>query len=130
MDPVTHDQMPAVIAEADALIYTPLPDIHMDIALSLKIPEAIAAGCPVVGSRLSVNTRYFGEDGIFAFEPGNVQECVERLKEVYFNEAERQRKIAKAQVMLKDIAWERQAQIYANLLNSLTAGQFKIGSSA
>src|SRR5262245_8653632 len=30
MNPVPHDQMPRIIAEADAMIYTPLPDIHMD----------------------------------------------------------------------------------------------------
>ena len=65
MEPVPHDKMPSVFAAADVMMYTPNPDIHMDIALSLKIPEAIAVGCPIVASRLAVHERYFGEEALF-----------------------------------------------------------------
>ena len=82
MEPVPHERMPATIAAADVMIYTPIPDVHMDIALSLKIPEAIAVGCPIVASRLTVNERYFGEDALFMFEPGNVDECAAKVLEV------------------------------------------------
>lgn len=119
MKPVSHDQMPDIIATADAMIYTPLPDIHMDIALSLKIPEAIAVGCPIVASRLSVHKRYFDEDALFMFEPGNVDECAARVLEVYGNPDEVKAKMTHAKTKLEEIGWEKQAQVYLKLLAAL-----------
>ncbi len=119
MDPVPHDRMPAVIAEADALIYTPVPDIHMDIALSLKIPEAIAVGLPVVASALSVNMRYFGEEALFAFEPGNADQCAAQLLEVYADPAKTAEKVGKAREKLAEIGWDKQAKTYTGLLERL-----------
>jgi glycosyltransferase involved in cell wall biosynthesis len=118
-NPVPHDQMPRVIAEADAMIYTPLPDIHMDIALSTKIPEAIAAGCPIVASRLSVHRRYFDEDALFMFEPGNVDECAARVLEVAVSPDGVREKMAHAKARLEEIGWPKQAQIYLNLLSAV-----------
>ena len=123
MNPVPHDQMPRVIAEADAMIYTPLPDIHMDIALSLKIPEAIAAGCPIVASRLSVHRRYFDEDALYMFEPGDVDECAARVLEVAANPDKVRAKMAHAKAKLEEIGWPKQAQIYLCLIDELTDGR-------
>ena len=119
MKPVPHDEMPAVIADADVMIYTPLPDIHMDIALSLKIPEAVAVGCPVVASRLSVHDRYFDEDLLFMFEPGNVDECAARVLDIYSNPDKVETKIAHARAKLEEISWAKQARAYLRLLAEL-----------
>lgn len=119
MDPVPHDTMPAVIAEADTLIYTPLPDIHMDIALSLKIPEAIAVGLPVVASSLSVNMRYFGEEGLFTYTPGDVDGCAARVLEVYQDKAATAAKIVRAREKLEEISWAKQADVYMKLVREM-----------
>ena len=42
--PVGLEAMPSVMAEADLGVYPALRDIHMDVALSLKIPEMAAVG--------------------------------------------------------------------------------------
>jgi glycosyltransferase involved in cell wall biosynthesis len=119
MNSVPHDAMPGVIAEADALVYAPVPDIHMDIALSLKIPEAIAVGCPVVSSRLSVNTRYFGDDALYVFAPGDHEACAAQLKKVFEDPQLRKRKMAVARVKLEEVAWKKQAAVYLELVNRL-----------
>jgi len=126
MDPVPHEHMPAVIAAADVMIYTPVPDVHMDIALSLKIPEAVAVGCPVVASRLSVNVRYFGEDGLFMFEPGNVDECAERVLEVYRDRDGVRAKIEHARAKLEQISWAKQSQAYKGLLQQVHGGPLQL----
>jgi glycosyltransferase involved in cell wall biosynthesis len=120
MEPVQHHQMPAVIATADVMMYTPTPDIHMDIALSLKIPEAIAAGCPIVASRLSVHERYFGEDALFMFQPGNVDECAAKVFEVYADPARTALKLKHARERLAAIDWGKQSEVYLRLIRSLT----------
>ena len=120
MEPVPHEQMPATIAAADVMIYTPVPDVHMDIALSLKIPEAIAVGCPIVASRLAVNERYFGEDALFMFEPGDVDECAAKVLEVYTDPDKVRAKVETARKKLEEISWDKQAGAYLQLLNELS----------
>ena len=122
LDPVPHERMPSVIASADAMIYTPIPDVHMDIALSLKIPEAIAVGCPIVASRLSVNERYFGEDAMFMFEPGNVEDCAARVLEVFADREATRAKVMHAKSKLEQISWAKQAKAYERLLQDLNGG--------
>ena len=53
MNPVPHDPMSPLIAEADLMIYTPLPDIHMDIALSTKILLVTQSDCNLSTTYLS-----------------------------------------------------------------------------
>jgi glycosyltransferase involved in cell wall biosynthesis len=119
LDPVPHDKMPAVIAHADVSAYTPLPDVHMDIALSLKIPEVIAVGRPLVTSRLSVLQKYFGEDSMFMCQPGNVEDCAAKIVEVYRNPEEARRRAGRAQEALKKLGWHVQSQVYLDILDKL-----------
>ena len=118
LDPVPHHLMPDVIKKADISVYTPLPDAHMDIALSLKIPEVIAMGLPLVTTRLSVLMRYFGEDSLFMCEPGNVDDCAEKILEVYREPDKADVFVKRAKEKLRKIEWESQKLIYLNLIQS------------
>jgi len=120
-EPVSQDQMPMVIAGCDVSVYTPIPDIHMDIALSLKIPEVIAAGKPVVASRLSVLLRYFGEDGLYLFDPGDAEQCADRITDIYMNPLGAKEKVGRAQAALRTIGWGRQKKAYFAIVESLLA---------
>lgn len=119
LEPVPHDSMPDVIKSADVVIYTPLPDVHMDIALSLKVPEAIAVGRPIVASRLSVHLRYFGEDALYLFEPGNVDDCAAKILEVFTDPDGVQRRVKFARAKLDEIAWAKQEAVYLDLVSKL-----------
>ena len=119
LEPAAHDLMPDVLRRADLSVYTPNPDIHMDIALSLKIPEVIAIGRPIVASRLSVLEKYFGEECLFMFAPGNAEECAARIIEVYDRPEEVGVRVKKAQSALEKFSWEKQSQIYLGIINSL-----------
>lgn len=83
LEPVPHHKMPEVIKTADLSVYTPLSDVHMNIALSLKIPKVVAVGKPLVTSKSPVLKRYFGEEALYMFEPGNVDECAKRIVDVF-----------------------------------------------
>lgn len=112
LEPVPHDQMPKIIRDAHVSIYTPLPDIHMDIALSLKIPEVVAIGRPLVTSRLSVLEKYFGEEALFMCEPGNVDDCAAKIFKIY-DKPEEAKQVAKcAQKALYNFRWENQRELY------------------
>lgn len=117
---VPYDQMPEIIQAANLSVYTPLPDVHMDIALSLKIPEVVAVGRPLVTSRLSVLLRYFGKDSFFMCEPGNVDDCAAKILQVYKNPEEARLKTHKAQEALKKFDWEKQKKVYLRLVHELS----------
>lgn len=116
LDPVPHHQMPEIIRDADLSVYTPLKDVHMDIALSLKIPEIIALGKPLVTSRLSVLQRYFGEDSLFMCEPGNVEDCAEKILEVYRNPEEVRLRVERGRNALAKISWKIQKKKYLDII--------------
>jgi peptidoglycan/xylan/chitin deacetylase (PgdA/CDA1 family)/glycosyltransferase involved in cell wall biosynthesis len=120
LDPVPHDKMPDIIREADLSVYTPLPDVHMDIALSLKIPEIVAVGRPLVVSKLSVLKRYFGVDSFFMCEPGDVDDCAAKITQVYQQPEEAQSRVRRAQEALKKFAWDKQTAIYHEIIDNLS----------
>lgn len=121
LDPVPHDEMPDVIKSADILLYTPVPDVHMDIALSLKIPEFMAVGRPVVASRLSVHLRYFGEDAMYMFEPGNFDECARKIAQIYADPDAACKTIRRARAKIEELSWKKQEATYFDLLDGLTS---------
>jgi len=119
LDPVPHDQMPEIIRQADLCVYTPLPDIHMDIALSLKIPEIVAVGRPLVVSRLSVLEKYFGEDALFMCNPGDSNDCAEKIVSVYREPEQAFLRVRRAQEALKKFNWALQKLVYLQLITEL-----------
>jgi len=123
LEPVPHDKMPGIIREADLSVYTPLPDIHMDIALSLKIPEVIAVGRPLVVSRLSVLLRYFGEDALFMIEPGDVEGCAAKIVEIYEKPEDVRLRVQKSQEALTRFSWPAQKLKYLKMTEELTRGE-------
>lgn len=123
LQPLPHEAMPAAIRGAHLLLYTPTPDVHMDIALPLKVPEFIAVGRAVVASRLSILERYFGEEALYFFEPGNLAECCARILSAVRDPASRACKIRCAQARLDAIRWSTQRNVYCGLLDTLTGAK-------
>ena len=121
LDPVSLDKMPQIIQEADLLVYTPLPDVHMDIALSLKIPEVIAVGRPIVASRLSVLEKYFGDDSIYYCKPGDHDDCADKILQVWQYPEEAQLRVFRAKEHLKKLEWEKQKEVYLKVIAGLSA---------
>jgi len=120
LEPVPHECIPKIIRDADVSVYTPHPDVHMNIALSLKIPEVIAIGRPMVTSRLSVLQRYFGDNSLLMFEPGNVDECAAKILEVYKYPEEAKLRVERAQKVLEQYSWEKQKVLYLKIINSFS----------
>jgi glycosyltransferase involved in cell wall biosynthesis len=125
LEPVPHERMPEVIQDIDVAVYTPETDVHMNIALSLKIPEVIAMGRPMVTSRLPVLQRYFGEGALFMFKPGNADECAAKILEVYEHPEEAKLHVRQAQKALDHFSWDKQREIYLEILETLVNGSVK-----
>jgi len=122
LEPVPHHEMPAIIRGADASVYTPEPDVHMDIALSLKIPEVVVLGRPLVVSRLSVLERYFGDDSLHFVAPGDPEACARAILDIHRRPEAARAKTKRARERLEAFRWDLQAARYLALLERLAGG--------
>jgi len=80
--PVPLGQVPVVMSRSSVGLFTPHLDVHIDIALSLKVPEYVAMGLPIVTTRTTIMTSLFDENEVLMFEDDDTQElasCILRL---------------------------------------------------
>lgn len=118
-DPVPLEEMPDVMRQADLGVYPARRDIHMDIALSLKIPEMVNVGLCVVSSRLLVLEELYGEDAIAFVPAGDPDALAAKILELYHAPDERKRLAANAWERSKDFTWENQYEKYFAVVQQL-----------
>jgi glycosyltransferase involved in cell wall biosynthesis len=118
-EPVPLDHMPAIMREADLGVYPALRDCHMDLAMSLKIPEMANVGLCIVGTRLSVLEEYFGEDAIAFVPSGDYEALARKMSELYRNPELRQTLARRAAERSRQFNWKSQYDVYRQLLERL-----------
>jgi len=122
-DPVPLEEMPGIMSDADIGVYPARSDCHMDVALSLKIPEMIATGLPVVATRLPVLEELYGDDVIAFVPPGDPQAFAEKVLELYQSPEKVERMTREGLKKASEFTWRNQYIIYRNLLESLLGRQ-------
>jgi glycosyltransferase involved in cell wall biosynthesis len=117
--PVPLEQMASLMREADIGVYPARVDCHMDIALSLKIPEMAMSGLPIVATRLTILEELFDEDSI-AFVPSDDPSAFAfKVLELYRSPKLRQKLSMNAIVKSEALKWNNQYEIYRDLLEGL-----------
>lgn len=125
-DPVPLQEVPLRMLTADAAIYPARDDVHMDVALSLKIPEFVAMGVPVIATRLSVLEHYFGQTAMLYFPDGDTKAFTAQVLRLYRGEVNVEDLIAAADQFLTDWSWEAQKRLYFDLIAHLLHKQFLV----
>jgi glycosyltransferase involved in cell wall biosynthesis len=118
-DPVPLEMMPEIMREADIGVYPAVSDCHMDIAISLKIPEMVAVGLPIVASRLPVLEELYGADSIAFVPPGDHEAFAEKILELHRSPHLMQSLAENALLRSKTLTWESQSEKYRQLIESL-----------
>lgn len=110
-----------IMAEADVGISTHNGGVFGELYFSNKIIDFMTQGVPVISSRTYTLDRYIPEDAIFYFEPGNIEDLVNKIIEMYSDPVLVQKKIRKAKDLVAQYSWqiERESLIsfYKKLLN-------------
>ena len=119
--PVPLEEMPRIMRDADIGLYPARQDCHMDIALSLKIPEMATVGLCVVSSRVPVLEELYGEDAIAFVPPGDHEALARKVLELYRSPDERKRLAISAMERNRDLSWETEYERYRNLLVRLVS---------
>lgn len=117
--PLPLQEVPARMSRASVGVFTPHLDIHIDMALSLKVPEFVAMDVPVVAVRTSIMTSLFREDEVAMFADGDMQAFADWLGRLYREPGLRAAMTQRARRFTAEHAWEAEFAGYLQLLERL-----------
>ncbi len=112
-------EVPEAMSRASVGTFTPHVDLHIDIALSLKIPEYVAMGLPIVTVRTRIMESLFHPGEVRYFEDEDLEGFAEILCELH-EHPDRGRALARrAKRFLEEHSWEREFEGYHDVLRGL-----------
>ena len=117
--PLPLQEVPAAMSRASVGVFTPHLDVHIDMALSLKVPEFVAMDVPVLAVRTSIMTSLFAEDEVGMFADGDLAAFADLLARLHAEPAFGRRMAEKARRFTRDHAWENEFAGYMALLERL-----------
>jgi len=119
--PMQLHEVPATMSRASVGVFTPHMDVHIDMALSLKVPEFVAMQVPVIAVRTAIMTSLFRDDEVLMFPDGDLESFADCLCRLYCEPGLAARLARRASRMLEVHSWEREVQGYFGLLERLTS---------
>jgi glycosyltransferase involved in cell wall biosynthesis len=117
------EQVPAIMSRASVGVFTPHIDVHIDMALSLKVPEFVAMGVPVVAVATSIMRELFGPDEVMLFADGDLQAFADCLATIHADRHAALQMTHRADRFTVEHAWEREFAHYLQLLDRLVFGR-------
>jgi glycosyltransferase involved in cell wall biosynthesis len=117
--PVPLDQVPAVMSRASVGVFTPHVDVHIDMALSLKVPEFVAMGVPVVAVATSIMRELFADSEVMLFPDGDLAAFADCLCRIHGDPRAARQMAARADRFTLQHGWEREFARYEDLLARL-----------
>ena len=124
--PTPFEDIPAVLADKQLGIVPTLHDSFTELLLPVKLLEYIHMGIPVIASRLPAIENYFTENELLFYEPGNARALADAVLAVCADPDAAAVRARAAAIRLDAIAWDRQREIYLELvdrMSALTAGR-------
>ena len=112
--------VPAAMSRASVGVFTPHMDVHIDMALSLKVPEFVAMDVPVVAVRTSIMTSLFAEDEVAMFADGDHAAFAAVLARLHAEPTFGREMAMRARRFTRERAWENEFAGYVRLLERLT----------
>ncbi len=122
-EPVPFADIPRELERAHLGVVPTLHDGFTELLLPVKLLEYVHMGLPVISSRLPVISRYFTDDDVRFFPPGDATALAAALSEAC-GDPEGSRALAQsAGQRLQSIAWESQRERYVHMIDHLAAGR-------
>ncbi|MCZ6701594.1 MAG: glycosyltransferase family 4 protein [Ignavibacteria bacterium] len=119
-DKVTREQIPELINNHDIGIVPYLKTDYMNLALPTKAFEYIAAGLPVISTRLKDLSETFDNNCITYVENDMPKDISEAIKFLCINPIERKRRLIAAKQKLSDISGSVMRKRFVTLYDEMT----------
>lgn len=119
--PLPLQDVPAAMSRASVGVFTPHMDVHIDMALSLKVPEFAAMDVPVIAGRTTIMQSLFADDEVAMFDDGDLETFAALLVRLHGDPAAARAMAERARRFTRDHAWENEFAGYVRLLEQLTS---------
>jgi glycosyltransferase involved in cell wall biosynthesis len=116
------DDVPAAVAAADIGIAPTRLDRFTAMTISGKIYEYGAMGKAAVASRLPLVERTFPDGTVARYEPGDAAGLADAIVALADDPIRRAQAVDGTQDVVRDAAWEREAERYVALVDRLSRG--------
>jgi glycosyltransferase involved in cell wall biosynthesis len=118
---VPLDQVPGYLARCDVGLVPTRQDLFLDLSFSNKLVEYVVMEKPVIAARLGGYCRYFREDSLAYFEPGNPDSLVETILRLAHDRAEWPKRVANALDDYRSVSWDVMGARYIEVVDRLAS---------
>jgi glycosyltransferase involved in cell wall biosynthesis len=116
---VPLDDLPGLLAGADIGLVPSLPEPYLQYSLSTKLLEYAAMGVPIIASDLATNRAHFTDAAIRFVPGGDPVALAAAIRELAADPAAAARLGAEARRQAAGYAWNRQAEVYVEIVERL-----------
>lgn len=112
-------EMRKEVLKASVLILPPEKNIYSDLFYTIKLIEAVYLKIPVIAARLNTYMKYYGENSLFYFDSGSIDQLTVRINEVFYNPGIVKKKTASALADYNKLNWLIMRDRYIKIVKSL-----------
>ena len=120
------EELPDIIRSCDLGVVPYLTDVFTDGLLPTKLMEYAALGLPAIASRTTAIQAYFTDTNTEFFEPGNVDDLVQRIRYLYANPARLAELSQGSQKFNQRYNWTKVGADYVDLVQKLGQGKIQV----
>lgn len=117
---VAPGRVAEMLTAADAGLVPLSPVPYMEYALPTKVFECVAAGLPVITTRMRTVRHYLDEDAACYVDPADAEQLAARILELRGSPELRRRYVERGREVTRPLAWEAQAARYVGLVDALS----------
>jgi glycosyltransferase involved in cell wall biosynthesis len=120
---VAMDELPALLAAADAGLVPSLPEPYLQLSLSTKLLELVAMGVPVIASDLATFRMHLDVRAIRYVPGGDPEPLAEAIVELMADPAAAGARAEEARRQAAGYSWGGQAPIYLEVVERLISSR-------
>jgi glycosyltransferase involved in cell wall biosynthesis len=116
---VRVDEVPALVRGAAAGLSPHRADAFGSLVFSMKVPEYVALGLPVVCAGTRTMRHYFSDDELVFFEPGDAADLARAIRGLLVDPAAAARRVERSRHRLERLDWSAQRDTLVHAVESL-----------
>lgn len=116
---VPSEQVPALVMGAAGGISPPRGGPFGSLVFSMKVPDYIALGLPVICSGIATMRHYFSDDELLFFEPDDAADLARAIRALLADPAAAMERAARARVKLDKLDWTAQKETLVETVKAL-----------
>jgi len=119
---VPFPELPAALRQMDLGVVGNRRSVATELMLPVKMLEYVAMGIPVVTPRLRTIEHYFTEEMAAFYEPEDIDDLADRIRELYRAPERRKQQVEAARKFLNQYGWETHGKEFVQFYRSLLEG--------